>query len=773
MAAAGGAAGGSCRRGSSSALFLRNVFYRLVGASGGAVDQDVDPTGPPCNAATATGRKPSNWGRFYDQHKNAPDASEFAAAAREVARHRLVFFGEIHSTPSIVAFQRAVQHEMARLPDRPNRQGVDSDHAANSSDNGSKTPSPPSQPPCLHVVMEHFSFEMQDLLDEYQLGHISFDELVERYRAVGTEQHDLEPYRGLLEDAVTGGGVGDAEEEGRRQGVREIRLHAGFIPRTYARRYMKEDEPEAALAGAARWLPPGADVSRLLEGGTQDHYGIFRCLLKGSTKLVPPGSARKDGGEDHFMNKMFRAQLLKDIAMSNKINQLVALPSFGNPPPPSNNDNSDGLSKYDAAAAVDSGSDNDKILVLVGNGHVLHGCGVPERVLSEHPELVDGSCVVVSHKYRRRLDRGTSSAAAEAGEDANSRILKDLSDSFSPNAADYFYVYSDDGEPSPDGAGGAQTVSSGSAAKLETKTAYDRVGESAHYEGNLAKAVAIMRAMNYSDDQIAVAGSDAYNFQGVGNPHLHAKIRHGETVLDVGSGLGVDSFIAHHAAVVSEPLRDGASSTDGGNRDGAGFVIGIDISDKEVHHAQACASSKHQIGDRIRFAVADMEQIPLPDSCVDVVISNGAFCLAPNKEKAFAEVFRVLKPGGRMSVCTTTTLDKDKLEPGVSWPVCMQMFIPKSEIAPMCERLGFANVFVDDSDSSMSMELPQEVMSAENQGPHQDKRQRVHVGSAEFRHLENYDMDTICARVCVVARKPPILSEEEQPSNTTPYQLSS
>ena len=68
-----------------------------------------------------------------------------------------------------------------------------------------------------------------------------------------------------------------------------------------------------------------------------------------------------------------------------------------------------------------------------------------------------------------------------------------------------------------------------------------------------------------------------------------------------------------------------------------------------------------------------MEAMPLPDGMIDVVISNGAFCLAPNKEKAFAEIFRVLKPGGRMAICTSTV--KVDLDLGVHWPVCMRMFV--------------------------------------------------------------------------------------------------
>jgi SAM-dependent methyltransferase len=175
-------------------------------------------------------------------------------------------------------------------------------------------------------------------------------------------------------------------------------------------------------------------------------------------------------------------------------------------------------------------------------------------------------------------------------------------------------------------------------------------------------------------------------------------------------------------------------------------VIGIDISSKEVKHAQAKAQTYEL--DKTHFVVADMENIPIADNSVDVIISNGAFCLAPNKEKAFQELFRVLKPGGRMSVCTTST-KIDNLEPGVSWPLCMKMFVSQKDLEPMCEKIGFVNILVDDSDSSMTMEIPEEVLQTSN-----PERNKVHVGSSDFKHLENYDMDQICARVCVLAFKP-------------------
>ena len=71
-----------------------------------------------------------------------------------------------------------------------------------------------------------------------------------------------------------------------------------------------------------------------------------------------------------------------------------------------------------------------------------------------------------------------------------------------------------------------------------------------------------------------------------------------------------------------------------------------------------------------------------------------------------------------------------------------QSFLKKFEI-------GFSHVEIDDSDSTMTMEIPEDVLEADN-----PNRNRVHVGGEEFEHLQDYDMDKICARVCIVARKP-------------------
>ena len=199
----------------------------------------------------------------------------------------------------------------------------------------------------------------------------------------------------------------------------------------------------------------------------------------------------------------------------------------------------------------------------------------------------------------------------------------------------------------------------------------------------------------------------------------------GHAVLDLGSGLGVDSFIA--ASLVGSEGR----------------VTGLDISRKEVEHA----ANRAKVRDikNLEFVHGDMEKMPFSDEQYDVVISNGAFCLASDKEAAFREIHRVLKPGGNFSVaCTTTKVD---LDTDVNWPVCMRVFMPLQAAQPMLEEIGFRNVSVDDSDSKMTFE--EEELNVDTDS----NRYKIHGNSEEFKHLENFDMNSLCARVVLAGIK--------------------
>ncbi len=134
-------------------------------------------------------------------------------------------------------------------------------------------------------------------------------------------------------------------------------------------------------------------------------------------------------------------------------------------------------------------------------------------------------------------------------------------------------------------------------------------------------------------DRIPAAAIES--FAGVGYYFDIADLKEGEYVLDLGSGSGMDSFIAS--------LKVGDS----------GKVEGIDMTDEQLEKAEHLRKG-HKY-ENVSFHKAYIESLPFPDNTFDVVISNGVINLIPDKERAFAEVSRVLKPGGRMVIADIVT----------------------------------------------------------------------------------------------------------------------
>jgi arsenite methyltransferase len=119
------------------------------------------------------------------------------------------------------------------------------------------------------------------------------------------------------------------------------------------------------------------------------------------------------------------------------------------------------------------------------------------------------------------------------------------------------------------------------------------------------------------------------SFAGVANPHVLGRIDEGATVLDLGCGAGTDLLIA--AQMVGPE----------------GHVIGVDMTPGMLKLAMASAREMG-VADRVELHESLIESLPLPDAEVDIVISNGVIDLVPDKDAVFAEIDRVLKPGGRL-----------------------------------------------------------------------------------------------------------------------------
>lgn len=149
-------------------------------------------------------------------------------------------------------------------------------------------------------------------------------------------------------------------------------------------------------------------------------------------------------------------------------------------------------------------------------------------------------------------------------------------------------------------------------------------------EGGGRKVESVSRSIGYSDNELAGLPEGANLGLGCGNPTAIAALREGEVVLDLGSGAGIDCFLASP--------RVGPS----------GRVIGVDMTPEMLEKART--NARRGGFDNVEFRLGEIEALPLADASVDVVLSNCVLNLVPDKARALAETFRVLRPGGRFAI---------------------------------------------------------------------------------------------------------------------------
>lgn len=138
------------------------------------------------------------------------------------------------------------------------------------------------------------------------------------------------------------------------------------------------------------------------------------------------------------------------------------------------------------------------------------------------------------------------------------------------------------------------------------------------------------KALDYAEEDLALAPGEANLGLGCGNPISRAALKPGEMVLDLGSGAGFDAFLASRQV--------GAS----------GKVIGVDMTREMVQKARANAETLNV--SNVEFRLGEIEHLPVADDSADVVISNCVINLSPDKSAVFGEIYRCLKPGGRILI---------------------------------------------------------------------------------------------------------------------------
>ena len=185
----------------------------------------------------------------------------------------------------------------------------------------------------------------------------------------------------------------------------------------------------------------------------------------------------------------------------------------------------------------------------------------------------------------------------------------------------------------------------------------------------------ISKNIGYSEEELASVPEGADLGLGCGNPVAFASLKEGETVLDLGSGAGLDCFLA--ANKVGQKGR----------------VIGVDMTPEMIDKARQNARKSKR--ENVEFRLGEIENLPVADNAVDVVISNCVINLSTDKQRVFKEAFRVLKPGGRLMVSDIVLLKElpEVIKKSVrAYIGCLSGAVMEDKYVGMIKAAGFHDV---------------------------------------------------------------------------------
>jgi SAM-dependent methyltransferase len=227
----------------------------------------------------------------------------------------------------------------------------------------------------------------------------------------------------------------------------------------------------------------------------------------------------------------------------------------------------------------------------------------------------------------------------------------------------------------------------------------------------------------YPVDLLSGLPSDIANFSaGSGDPISLAKLKPGETVLDLGSGAGLDCFLA--ARLVGE----------------SGHVIGVDMTPDMLERARANAARVSF--KNIEFRQGYLEKLPVDDHSIDVIISNCVINLSPDKPGVFREMFRALKPGGRIAVSdmVSNRTMPEKASEGEEWCNCTSGALSDKDFARGLSEAGFDDIRIEPN-----LEIVQKAIDSGRVGS-----QAGHTKEQMLEDLRNWDQ---CERTMVVPHR--------------------